>query len=148
MNTSERGLVLIRRHEGLSLQPYRCPAGVWTIGYGHAMHPQEVAKHKNGISEAEAEALLLMDVALAEAALRRLVMVPLAQGQVDALVSFIFNLGAGRFQASTLRMKLNRKEFESAACEFPKWVWAAGRKLPGLIRRRHEEMLLFLNRAL
>ena len=148
MKTSPLGLVLIRRHEGLSLVPYRCPAGVWTIGYGHAMHPQEVAKYTHGISEAEAEALLLLDVALAEAALRRLVMVPLAQGQVDALVSFIFNLGAGRFQASTLRMKLNRKDYESAAREFPKWVWAGGRKLPGLIRRRHEEMVLFFNRTL
>jgi lysozyme len=148
MKTSALGLVLIRRHEGLSLVPYRCPAGVWTIGYGHAMRPQEVTKYTHGMSASEAEALLLLDVALAEVALRRLVVVPLAQGQVDALVSFIFNLGAGRFQASTLRMKLNRQDYESAAREFPKWVWAAGRKLPGLIRRRHEEMLLFLNRTL
>ena len=143
MKTSASGLALIKIHEGLSLVPYRCPAGVWTIGYGHAMRPQEVAKHKNGISEAEAEALLLMDVALAEAALRRLVNVPLTVGQFDALVSFVFNLGAGRFQASTLRMKLNRGDYEAAAQEFPKWVWAAGQKLPGLIRRRHDEMAVF-----
>jgi lysozyme len=144
MKTSARGLALIKLHEGLSLTPYRCPAGVWTIGFGHAIRSDEVAKYKNGITEAEAEALLLMDVALAEAALRRLVKVPLTTGQGDALVSFVFNLGAGRFGASTLRMKLNRSEYEAAALEFPKWVWAAGQKLPGLIRRRHEEMAVFL----
>ncbi|MFO0110639.1 MAG: lysozyme [Alphaproteobacteria bacterium] len=143
MKTSASGLALIKIHEGLSLVPYRCPAGVWTIGYGHAMRSQEVAKYTNGISEAEAGALLLMDVALAEAALRRLVNVPLTVGQFDALVSFVFNLGAGRFQASTLRMKLNRGDYEAAAQEFPKWVWAGGRKLPGLIRRRHDEMAVF-----
>ena len=143
MKTSASGLALIKIHEGLSLVPYRCPAGVWTIGYGHAMRSQEVAKYTNGISEAEAGALLLMDVALAEAALRRLVNVPLTVGQFDALVSFVFNLGAGRFQASTLRMKLNRGDYEAAAQEFPRWVWAGGRKLPGLIRRRHDEMAVF-----
>jgi lysozyme len=143
MKTSASGLALIKIHEGLSLVPYRCPAGVWTIGYGHAMRSQEVAKYTNGISEAEAGALLLMDVALAEAALRRLVNVPLTVGQFDALVSFVFNLGAGRFQASTRRMKLKRGDYEAAAQEFPKWVWAAGQKLPGLIRRRHDEMAVF-----
>jgi lysozyme len=144
MKTSASGLALIKIHEGLSLVPYRCPAGVWTIGYGHAMRPEEVVKYIDGISEAEAGALLLMDVALAEAALRRLVFVSLTSGQFDALVSFIFNLGVGRFQASTLRMKLNRGEYEAAAREFPKWVFAGGVKLPGLIRRRQEEMAVFL----
>jgi lysozyme len=88
--------------------------------------------------------LLVQDVALAEAALFRLVQVPLTQGQVDALVSFIFNLGTARFRASTLRMKLNRREYDAAAREFPKWVFAGGVKLPGLIRRRQEEMAVFL----
>jgi lysozyme len=144
MRTSARGLALIKHYEGLSLTPYRCPATVLTIGYGHVLSAEEAQDFAQGISLREAEALLVQDVALAEAALFRLVQVPLTQGQVDALVSFIFNLGTARFRASTLRMKLNRREYDAAAREFPKWVFAGGVKLPGLIRRRQEEMAVFL----
>jgi lysozyme len=144
MRTSARGLALIKHYEGLSLTPYRCPAAVLTIGYGHVLSAEEAQDFAQGISLREAEALLVQDVALAEAALFRLVQVPLTQGQVDALVSFIFNLGTARFRASTLRMKLNRREYDAAAREFPKWVFAGGVKLPGLIRRRQEEMAVFL----
>lgn len=80
---------------------------------------------------------------IAERAVLRLISVPLTDGQFDALVSFTFNLGAGALQRSTLRRKMNRGEAEDVPAEFMKWVWAGGRKLKGLIKRRCAEALLF-----
>jgi lysozyme len=88
---------------------------------------------------------LMYDIRKFERAVDRLIKVPLTQGQYDSLVSFSFNLGSGALQSSTLRRKLNRSEYESAADEFPKWVFAGGRKLKGLIRRRYAERELYLS---
>ena len=82
---------------------------------------------------------------MAERAVLRLITVPLSDGQFDALVSFTFNLGSGALQRSTLRRKVNRQEYEDAALEFGKWVWAGGRRLKGLINRRKAEAALFLS---
>lgn len=79
----------------------------------------------------------------AERAVLRLISVPLTDGQFDALVSFTFNLGAGALQRSTLRRKVNREEHEDVPAEFLRWVWAGGRKLNGLIRRRRAEATLY-----
>lgn len=138
---SERGLALIRTFEGFSARPYRCPAGYWTIGYGHVMRPGEHFPAE--IDEAAAATLLRHDLAAAERAVRRLIEAPLRQGQFDALASFTFNLGAGALQRSTLRRRANRREHALAAAEFSRWVWAGGRKLPGLVRRRAAEALLY-----
>lgn len=92
-----------------------------------------------GITQAEATGLLRKDVGIAERAVLRLISVPLTDGQFDALVSFTFNLGAGALQRSTLRRKVHRGEHESVPAELMKWVWAAGEKLPGLVRRRQAE---------
>ena len=92
-----------------------------------------------GVTQAEATDLLRKDVRIAERAVLRLISVPLTDGQFDALVSFTFNLGAGALQRSTLRRKVNRGEHESVPAELMKWVWAAGKKLPGLIHRRGRE---------
>ena len=83
----------------------------------------------------------VIDVGIAERAVLRLISVPLTDGQFDALVSFTFNLGAGALQRSTLRRKVNHGEHESVPAELMKWVWAAGKRLPGLIRRRKAEAL-------
>lgn len=87
--------------------------------------------------------LLRNDVAVAERAVLRLISVPVTQGQFDALVSFIFNLGAGALQRSTLRPKVNREEHADVPAELGKWVWAGGRKLRGLISRRSAESRLY-----
>ena len=133
------GLGLIKRFEGFSPTIYICPAGYPTIGYGHVVLPKERARFADGISEEEGVELLRLDAQIAEAAVVRLIRVPLTDGQFDALVSFTFNLGAGALQRSTLRRRANRGEHEAAAGEFKKWVWAAGQKLSGLIARRRAE---------
>ena len=142
---TEDGLRLIRRFEGFSATPYICPAGYPTVGYGHVVKPQEMERFAAGITEDEANALLQKDVGVAERAVLRLISVPLTDGQFDALVSFTFNLGAGALQRSTLRRKINREEYAEAAPEFLKWVWAGGRKLKGLVRRREAEAALYLS---
>ena len=94
---------------------------------------------------AEGEEMLKRDLERYERGVHRLCPVPLSQGQYDALVSFFFILGAGALQSSTLRRKIMREDYEGAADEFPRWVFAAGRRLAGLVRRREAERALFLS---
>lgn len=133
---TESGLALIRRFEGYSATPYLCPAGYRTVGYGHVVRGPEDEMY---LSEADALLLLRQDVTLAERAVLRQVVVPLSDHQFDALVSFTFNLGAGVLQRSTLRRKINREEHADVPEELGRWIWAGGKKLPGLIRRRAAE---------
>jgi lysozyme len=138
---------LIKEFEGLRLKSYKCPGGYNTIGYGHVINnATEDSLFNNGINEAEAETILLKDITLANQALMRLVRVPLNEHQRTALVSFVFNVGSGAFQASTLRQKLNRFEYELAAEQFSRWIHGGGRILPGLVRRRKAEMAVFLRK--
>ena len=95
------------------------------------------------ISEAEAEGLLRKDVATAKEAVLRLIQVPLTECQFDALTSFVYNLGAGALQLSTLRRKVNRETRREVPAEFMRWVWAGGRKLKGLLRRRQAEAICY-----
>lgn len=139
---SAAGLALIKRFEGLRLTAYRDAAGNLTIGYGHLIQPGERFAH--GIDGAEAAALLAADLRAAEAAVARLAAVPLSQGQRDALVSFVFNLGAARLAGSTLLKKLNAGDGLGACQEFVRWIHAGGRPLKGLLRRRLAEAALFL----
>ncbi len=138
---TEEGLNLIKRFEGFSPTIYTCPAGYSTIGYGHVVLAHEQDQLAAGITQSEAAELLRKDVRIAERAVLRLISVPLTDGQFDALVSFTFNLGAGALQRSTLRRKVNRGEHESVPADLMKWVWAAGKRLPGLISRRKAEAL-------
>jgi lysozyme len=142
MRTSEVGLALIEQFEGFSPTPYLCPAHVWTIGYGHVIREGEQGRLMR-VDEPAARALLQQDVGLAERAVARFIRVPLTQNQFDALVSFTFNLGAGALQRSTLRRIINRNEHEAVPVELLRWVWAGGRKLPGLVRRRAAEAALY-----
>ena len=141
MKISQRGLDLIKEFEGFRAEAYLCPAGVWTIGYGHTgdVTPDD------SCTMAEAEEMLRKDVERFEAAVDRLVKVPLTEGQFDALVSFAFNLGEGNLMQSTLLKKLNREDYAGAADEFGKWVKAGNKTLPGLVRRREAERALFLS---
>jgi lysozyme len=144
---STAGIELIKRFEGLRQAPYRDAAGHLTIGYGHLIRPGE--RFARAISEAEATVLLAADLREAEAAVSRLVTVPLTQGRRDALISFVFNLGAGRLAESTLLKKLNAGDGLGAAQEFVRWIHAGGTStgsgpLKGLLRRRLAEATLFL----
>ena len=136
---TQDGLDLIKRFEGFSPTVYICPAGYPTIGYGHLVHDHEQDRYQQGITEQEAEDLLRRDAQAAERAVLRLIDVPLTDGQYDALVSFTFNLGAGALQRSTLRRKVNREQHAEVPAQLMRWVWAGGRKLKGLQKRRKIE---------
>lgn len=136
---SKQGLDLICRFEGFSPIIYLCPSGYPTIGYGHLITEANKERFLDGVGELEALDLLRGDVARAERAVLRLITVPLTDGQFDALVSFTFNLGGGALQRSTLRRKVNREEHADVPAELMKWVWAGGRKLKGLVKRRKAE---------
>lgn len=121
--------------------PYLCPAGYWTIGYGHLCDP----KHPP-ITEAEAEAYLAHDLKVAlDATLRYCpVLATEPEGRLAAVSDFTFNLGAGRLQTSTLRRRVNQRDWAAAARELRRWVYGGGRPLPGLIARRDQETRLLL----
>lgn len=131
---------IIKEFEGLRLEAYKCPADVWTIGYGHtrAVFPGDA------ITEKEADAFLSEDLEDAEDAVNAYVDVELNQNQFDALVSFVYNLGSGNFKSSTLLRKLNGGDYLGAANEFKRWNKAGGIVLNGLIRRRDAEANLFI----
>lgn len=130
---------LIREFEGLRLKAYRCPAGVWTIGYGHA---SGVAAGQE-IDEVAAELLLDADLKYFALQLAPLIKVPVTEGQAAAMLSFAFNEGVGAFKRSTLLRLVNQGMFVNASYEFKKWKYAAGRELPGLVRRREAEAAMF-----
>lgn len=137
------GLNIIKKYEGLYLKPYLCPAGYPTIGYGHVIRPTEKVLFYNGITKEKSDVLLREDVVWAARAVNNLIWSIINQGQFDALVSFTFNLGSGALQSSTLRRVINRGEYWDAPYQLRRWVYAGGRKLNGLIRRRNEEAILF-----
>lgn len=134
-------LDMIKRFEGLRLVTYRDCCNISTIGWGHVVMPGE---NLFQITEEEAEALLMHDATIALQAVERLISIPLNQNETSALGDFVFNLGAGCLQASTLRMELNRGDLIDADQQFSRWCFAGARKLPGLIARRKVEAELFL----
>jgi lysozyme len=138
---------MVRRHEGLRLSAYRCPAGVWTIGYGSTRGVRPGMR----IREDQAEWLLRVDLDEALLAVDRLVTVRLAPHEREALASFVFNLGAARLGKSTLLKLLNAQERVQAAAQFDRWVFARVKgkrvRLPGLVKRRAEERAMFEGRV-
>jgi lysozyme len=139
MNISQEGLDLIKHFEGLRLDAYKCPAGVWTIGYGSTgPHVYEGLT----ITEEGAEAFLRADVMRFEEGVAKSAG-ECTQGQFDALVSFAFNLGLGALRSSTL-LKLHKAgDHVGAAAQFGRWTLAGGKRLQGLIRRRAAEAKLY-----
>lgn len=145
MRMSSTGLDLVKSFEGLYLNAYKCPAGVWTIGYGHTGKVDGKSIHAGmKITKAKATQLLKGDMVTFENWVKKLVKVSINQNQFDALVSFAFNCGAGNLQNSTLLKYVNQKKFDAAGDEFLKWNKGGGRVLAGLTRRRKEERKLFL----
>lgn len=137
---------LIKHFEGLHLEPYRDPVGFWTIGYGHLItRDRTVSKPPMVLSEGQCIELLQKDLQQTLQSVLRLVRVSLTSGQCAALVDFCFNLGAGNLQVSTLLRLLNRGQYDMAALQFPRWVYAGARQMRGLYRRRIAEQTLFLS---
>lgn len=119
--------------------PYVCPAGYWTIGYGHLCDP----KHPP-ITEAEAEGYLAADLKTALNATLRYcpVLATEPEGRLAAIVDFTFNLGAGRLQTSTMRRRINQRDWAASTQELGRWIYGGGQVLPGLVARRKAEASL------
>ena len=147
MRINETGLNLIKTFEGFRSEPYFCSAMVATIGYGStwSFDGSRVTLSHPRINETEAKELLLREIRNSEKAVDRLIKVKLNENEFSALCSFVYNLGSGNLQSSTLRAKLNRDDYEGAANEFPKWRRAGGKVLKGLVLRRKMEQDLFLS---
>lgn len=140
---------LAKRFEGLHkvpkndplrrAHPYICPAGFWTLGYGHLCKPDHPP-----ISEADAEVYLAQDLMTALAATLRYcpVLATESESRMAAIVDFTFNLGAGRLQTSTLRRRVNMLDWPGAVQELSRWVHGGGKVLPGLVVRRQAEAVL------
>lgn len=141
LQTNAAGLKLIKDFEGLRLQAYRCPSGVWTIGYGHTKNVQP----GQTISREEAERFFQEDIAECEACVTQWVKVPLTTNQFSALVSFVFNCGCNAFRQSTLLRLLNQGDYQGAADQLLRWINGDKGPLEGLRRRREAERKLFLS---
>jgi lysozyme len=133
------GFHRVPKHDPGRAHAYICPAGYWTIGYGHlcdATNPP--------ISEADAEVYLARDLQAALAATLRCcpVLATEPEGRLSAIVDFTFNLGGGRLQTSTLRRRVNQRDWVAAREELRRWVYGGGRVLPGLVVRREAETAL------
>jgi lysozyme len=124
---------------------YKCPANVLTIGWGHTNHHGAPFNSGDVWPMSKCDSVFLEDMLGFEKEVKRLVTVPLAQHQFDALVSFTYNCGGGNLAKSTLLKKVNAKNWEGAAAEFAKWNKGGGKVLAGLTRRRASESLLFQN---
>ena len=135
----------VKRGIEITAVPYICPAGFWTIGYGHLCD----SKHPP-ITEAEAEVYLARDLQTALAATLRYcpVLATEPERRLAAIVDFTFNLGAGRLQTSTLRRRVNQRDWIAAGQELRRWVYGGGRVLPGLITRRVAESALLYQRVI
>ncbi len=156
MRVSQKCIQQIKQDEGVKNKPYQCPALLWTVGVGHVIDPNHAkvpfADRKalpipdgwnRVLSAEEVDEILRKDLARFEAGVLRVIKVKLTQGQFDALVSFSFNVGLGSLQNSTLRMKLNRGDYEGAAEQFLVWTKAGPKTLPGLVKRRTHEKEMF-----
>jgi lysozyme len=156
VKVSQKCIEQIKKDEGVRSRPYQCPALLWTVGVGHVIDPNhakvKLADRKQlpipdgwdrVLSATEIDEILRKDLNRFEAGVLRLIKVELTQGQFDALVSFSFNVGLGNLQNSTLRMKINRGDYEGAAEQFLVWTKAGGKVLKGLVIRRTHEKEMF-----
>lgn len=164
------GLNLIKHWEGIhdgdlskiGLQPKRCPAGIWTVGYGHALFNKNTGKplktdadlkliavqYPEFVNMTEAQAVDLLDKDLDGFEKQVLSLnLPFSQNQFDAVVSFVFNLGFGAFLGSTLYkvLKTNLNDKTLVSTEFKKWIYTGGKILPGLVNRRNDEIELYFS---
>lgn len=143
LKTSQAGLDLIVSFEGVRLDSYLCPAGVWTIGVGHT--GPEVHAHQT-ISHDQAMTLLHADLARFEKVVNDVAGGALNQNQFDACVSLAFNIGGKAFANSTLARHIRNHQLDQVAGEFRKWTKAGTTTILGLVRRRNAEAALFVKK--
>lgn len=139
MKISARGIDLIKQFEGFKAEAYKCPAGVWTIGYGFTSD----VKQGDTIARSDADKRLISELGYYERVIEKHVKKPLTQSQFDALASFVFNIGEGAFVKSTMLKLLNKGDMVGASAQFSRWDKAKGMVLQGLVRRRRAEADLF-----
>jgi lysozyme len=167
MKISEKGEHLMHFFEGYRNKPYRCSAAIWTVGWGHAMYTDQLNLpnvRKEGYtglirsdyqlkgednrvwSKDELVNLFKVDIDTFERGVLRLSPTLAShQSKFDAVVSFAYNAGLGNYQRSTIRMKVNRGDWDGAAEAFMSWTKAGGKEVSGLVKRRKAEVALFLN---
>lgn len=142
MRMSDAGIeAMLKKFEGCKLKAYKCPAGIWTIGYGHtsaAGKPEVTADLE--ISADDAIDILHRDLAKYEAGVVNLLKVDVTQNQFDVLVDFAYNAGLGNLKSSTLLKKVNAEDFDAVPDELMKWTRGGGKVLPGLVKRRQAEV--------
>jgi lysozyme len=146
VNVSDRGIRLIKHHEGVRNKPYRCPAGLWTVGVGHLIGDGKSLPESwnRTFSEDEINGLLKRDLSGFERGIHKMLPnMPLRQCEFDCLVSFAFNLGLGTFQRSGVRQALLRGDKKAAMESLVKYCKAGGKILKGLQNRRLDEKALF-----
>jgi lysozyme len=133
------GFHRLPKHDPHRAYPYICPAGYWTIGYGHLCDSNHLP-----ITEREGDAYLAADLQIALQATLKFcpVMATEPDARLAAIVDFTFNFGAGRLQASTLRRRVNQRDWVAAGRELRRWVRGGGKVLPGLVVRREAEVRL------
>jgi len=146
MQISDKGIALIKHHEGVRLKPYQDCVKLWTVGVGHLIGDgKSLPPEWNKVfTMEEVDGILRKDLARFEQGVSKFCPVPLTQGEFDALISFSFNLGLGVLQRSTLRQKIIRNDKKGAAEEFTKYIRAGGKIIKGLVTRRNDEKQLFL----
>lgn len=132
---------LTKKSEGLKLTSYKCPAGVWTIGYGHTKQVKQGMK----ISKEKAEQYLTEDLYSAKADLQSLCKVPLSKGEFVAMVDFVFNFGKAKCQNYNVFKLLNAGKYKEAGEYLTKYHFSGKESLDGLITRRNEERAFFFD---
>lgn len=145
MRMTPEGLALIRQFEGFRGEAYRCPAGIWTIGYGHTTRagPPSVVPGMT-MSEARAREVLEADVERVAEGVRASLTRRVSDPQFSALVSFAFNVGVGAFRSSSVLRAVNAGDFAAVPRRLQLWVKGGGKVLPGLVRRRAAEAAMFV----
>lgn len=143
MQISFNGIMLLQDLEGFRDKAYQDSAGVWTIGFGSTRMNGIPVKEGDTCTKQEAEHQLYSDLSWAQTCVNQNVHVALRQNQFDALVCFVYNIGADAFQKSTLLKMLNLQCYDLAASEFDRWNRAGGKVIPGLVNRRAKEKAVF-----
>jgi len=139
MIPSHNAIALVKSFEGFKDKAYKCPAGVWTIGYGTTLG----VKEGQTVTENKASQLLLEDINLRGIGISALTQKPLNQNQFDAICSLVYNIGIGAYTKSTLLKRINEGKYEEAANQFLRWDKVNGKPLLGLTKRRIMEKELF-----
>ena len=137
---------LIKKYEGFRPQAYQDSVGVWTIGYGTTRINGQPVKAGMSITEDQALQLVQQEVNKLWSQIEQISRVNLNQNQMNALVDFAYNLGFNALKTSTLMKYVNQSKFDQAANEFTRWVYAGGKVLPGLVKRREAEKQLFMQK--